>query len=499
MTKKFSLFWDIILPAFSLFMIFVTCSNLYLVNLLEPATYVLLFICYLRGFYRTSYGIEGKWKISALIFSTALLFTAEILFFNNLLHFLEWKDNGLAALLDTTYWRLLYKDLTYAVGFSMLRYPALFLFCALGCFFFVSPLYHMLCDFLQTIRRRIEILFGVSDEFNEEDFLEFLADESEEDAVYPPFRNLNTPYSGDEPYIFISYAHKDKDKIMPIIHRMQEDGFRIWYDEGIDPGSEWDENIAKHVENCGYFVSFMSYNYLRSNNCKDELNYARDLDKTCLIVYLENTKLPSGMAMRLNRLQAIHQYTYTNHKDFYQKLYSAEGILTFRSTSSAKTVRQEYTSFAEYEFPDQEEAYDAVDCAAAFVTLDHPMKFVSVFGVNSTLKKQLLRTMRNTLTDRKDAFLYSPIEQFTNDLIDSVRNGSAAEFREQYTSVPILILDDLEFVSGKEATQEELYLLLKNRYFGDKPTFVFCAKQPQTNWIDYRIADLLARWHNIAL
>ena len=43
---------------------------------------------------------------------------------------------------------------------------------------------------------------------------------------------------------------------------------------------------------------------MKSDNCKDELNFARDLQKERLLVYLENVKLPLGMAMRLNRLQA---------------------------------------------------------------------------------------------------------------------------------------------------------------------------------------------------
>lgn len=133
--------------------------------------------------------------------------------------------------------------------------------------------------------------------------------------------NLN-----DTPYIFISYAHKDAQQILPIIGNLINNGYNIWYDEGIDPGTEWDENIASHVENCGMMIAFMSNNYINSNNCKDELNYARDLDKNRLLVYLEDVKLPGGMAMRLNRLQSIHKYKYKNEYDFYNKLYSTPNI-----------------------------------------------------------------------------------------------------------------------------------------------------------------------------
>ncbi|MBQ1488402.1 MAG: toll/interleukin-1 receptor domain-containing protein, partial [Lachnospiraceae bacterium] len=52
--------------------------------------------------------------------------------------------------------------------------------------------------------------------------------------------NMNPrPYEGKEKYIFISYSHKDTDRVMPIISRLMNEGFRVWYDDGISPGTEW--------------------------------------------------------------------------------------------------------------------------------------------------------------------------------------------------------------------------------------------------------------------
>jgi len=139
---------------------------------------------------------------------------------------------------------------------------------------------------------------------------------------------MNAPkaYSGKEKYIFISYSHRDTAEVYPIITRLAENGYRVWYDSGIDPGTEWDENIAEHINECGYFIAFISSNYLGSNNCKDELNYARDLEKERLIVYLEDVTLPSGMAMRINRLQSLFKYAYTDQREFYSKLFTAKNI-----------------------------------------------------------------------------------------------------------------------------------------------------------------------------
>lgn len=136
------------------------------------------------------------------------------------------------------------------------------------------------------------------------------------------------------PYIFISYAHRDSERVFPILMTMRRECYNIWYDEGINPGTEWDENIATHITNCSFFVAFVSEAYMQSENCKDELNYARDLDKELLIIYLDNVELPAGMAMRLNRLQAVNWYGYDQSiiAEAYQKLYLTEGLSVAKLT-----------------------------------------------------------------------------------------------------------------------------------------------------------------------
>ena len=128
------------------------------------------------------------------------------------------------------------------------------------------------------------------------------------------------------PFIFISYSHRDSAKVCPIIERLRAEGFNVWYDDGIEPGSEWDENIAEHITGCSYFIAFISGNYMNSHNCKDELNYSRDLDKERLLIYLEDVSLTSGMAMRMNRNQAIYWLKFPDVEQAYQKLFKAVGI-----------------------------------------------------------------------------------------------------------------------------------------------------------------------------
>ena len=133
------------------------------------------------------------------------------------------------------------------------------------------------------------------------------------------------PYKGDQPYIFISYAHADAKKVYPIIKKLQEDGFRVWYDDGIDPGTEWDQSIADSIQKCRYFFAFLSRSYLQSENCKDEMNYARDLNPAPkrLLLYLEDVSLNGGMELRQSRIQAIHCYKYQSLTQMYSRIYEA--------------------------------------------------------------------------------------------------------------------------------------------------------------------------------
>ena len=93
------------------------------------------------------------------------------------------------------------------------------------------------------------------------------------------------PYLGEEDYIFISYSHKDSEEVLKVIAYLSEQGVRIWYDEGIDPGTEWDENIASHINGCSGMIAFISENYLSSSNCSDEMNYARTIEKERIFVF----------------------------------------------------------------------------------------------------------------------------------------------------------------------------------------------------------------------
>jgi len=135
------------------------------------------------------------------------------------------------------------------------------------------------------------------------------------------------PYSGDDGFIFISYSHKDRSEVFPIIEKMSKKGYRIWYDEGIDPGSEWPEIIANKLSECSAFIAFISENSINSHNCRREINYALHKQKVFVSIHLKEVAMTAGMEMQLSANQAIHKYAFADETAFYEKLFGAKAFL----------------------------------------------------------------------------------------------------------------------------------------------------------------------------
>ena len=115
-------------------------------------------------------------------------------------------------------------------------------------------------------------------------------------------------YCGTESFIFVSYSHKDSEKVFPEIERLHNMGFRVWYDNGIKPGSNWTEEIENAIKKATLFIVFMSENAVNSRNVRNEINFAFDENKPLLVMYLEEAVLRFGLKLMLSSIQAIKKY-----------------------------------------------------------------------------------------------------------------------------------------------------------------------------------------------
>lgn len=141
------------------------------------------------------------------------------------------------------------------------------------------------------------------------------------------------PYEGTEPYLFVSYAHKDNERILPLIDRLQKDGYRLWYDEGIEAGIEWAKQVAAHLQASACMLAFITKNYMDSQNCLDEIEHAKNQTKPTVIVYLEDLDLPDWFKMRHNRTQAVLRSKYATEDESFQRLYQASILSSCRGQS----------------------------------------------------------------------------------------------------------------------------------------------------------------------
>lgn len=127
-------------------------------------------------------------------------------------------------------------------------------------------------------------------------------------------------YRGGEPFVFVSYAHADAELAYPLISGLQERGLRVWFDDGLDVGDIWEEVLADHVEQCAAMLCLVSTRFTDSNNCLDEIYYAKEKKRELLILHLEDETLPRNFQFRYGRLHALRQSDYSDRSSLLDKL-----------------------------------------------------------------------------------------------------------------------------------------------------------------------------------
>ena len=289
-----------------------------------------------------------------------------------------------------------------------------------------------------------------------------------------------------EKYIFISYAHKDSQSVIPIIDGLRQAGVNVWYDEGIEAGTEWPETIEKKLVGCSAILVFVSPASISSQNCRNEINLALSLRKEMLTVYLAETTLTGGMSLQLGTIQALFKYRHPSHKSFMQALLGSEFIAGFLDGGDTAPIRRPAAEPKAVK-PTGANPLDIIARAPRFATVkfgSYPQSTMHPEPIKWILVKKSCGEALLVAKDVLDCRDFSTPYDWSHSKMRSWLNGEFA--RTAFSASELSCISENERFTdtgdGVQKTSEKVFLLdvaevrenfhgwLRSRYMNAKPT-----------------------------
>ena len=108
--------------------------------------------------------------------------------------------------------------------------------------------------------------------------------------------------------VFLSYSREDKAVLQELLNQMQatrydEHPLEAWHDldrqDGIEAGEDWQRRLKEEITGCEVFCIFLTANWAKSNNCRDELLWAEESHKRVVQIQVRETAIPRPKASRV--------------------------------------------------------------------------------------------------------------------------------------------------------------------------------------------------------
>jgi chromosomal replication initiator protein len=119
-------------------------------------------------------------------------------------------------------------------------------------------------------------------------------------------------------------------------------------------------------------------------------------------------------------------------------------------------------------------------CQAVVRNLGQAYNPFFIYGGVGLGKTHLLQAIGNAASEKTNKILYTTSEKFTNNYIQSIRGGRAKEFKNLYRNVDLLLVDDVQFMGGKDGTQEEFFHTFNELQQGNKQIVLTSDRPPKS-------------------
>lgn len=103
-----------------------------------------------------------------------------------------------------------------------------------------------------------------------------------------------------------------------------------------------------------------------------------------------------------------------------------------------------------------------------------------IYGGVGLGKTHLLQAIGHEISKASDRVIYATSEKFSNDYINAVRSGKAKDFKERYRNIDLLLIDDIQFMGGKDGTQEEFFHTFNELHQLNKQIVLTSDRTPKT-------------------